>query len=347
MTSRGQRPPAFWLMVVSTASLAANLVVPLLGVIVNWLLVVVARGGDVPGEGNRAYLDVRNWYGLFPVPLPWWVFPLLAAPVLAVAIITRAPAWRWDPPLSYRSRVQRTTPRFLVGGALMVVGVQAGLIQWFDPSFTVVSPYWLGPLIALAAAAVSLGAAHQDARAASREAQGGPAARALGIVSAVVFALFWILGPLGIVVQQLLITMSSGIPVDPAARKMAELWDGALLLIVPWQLFLALGVATLALSVVLGTPARQFSPATPLAFLARTTPGIRGAHAAAIAIVSLWVISFDTDAVLADHDLAVMLSWGAAALVTHLFWRVGHNREMKEIARTGRRSSAVRKASGA
>lgn len=331
-------------MVVSTVAILLNLFVPLLAVVVNWLVYVIANGGEIPGEGYRAFRDMRNWYGLFPVPLPWWFFAVLATPLLVVAILTRRPEWRWDPPNDMRAaQLQRTTPRFLVGACVTIALVNSIVVGWFDASLSLVSPYQLGTAIALAAAGIALVTAHRDSRLEGRTAQGSPLGRALGVLSAVVYGMFWIVGPLGLVAQQLWVTLTGAAPVDPSARSVYERWNGALPAPVPWEVFMGLGIAAVVIAAATGSPTRQYAPSTPLAFLARTTPGLLGTHAFVAGFLVFGIVRYDSDAVRSERDVPVMVVWLVAALVTYVLWRVGNTRAVRGIEATGRAPRTTRK----
>ena len=266
-------------VVVSSVNLLAVQLFGLLGIVVNLTAYAVVNDGLPARPEGQQSTYIGDWIGLAVWPLPWWTIALSGVVMLAVVILSGRRERRFDPPLTRNSAVYRTTPLFLCIAALYSGLVVFCVSVFYDGLFSVASPYWIGPLLYLAAAVVAFRLWQRDQRTPVKTKAGVPprGARVAVVVSSANFALLVVVGLGAFVVSQAAYLTANGgdLPREPVRGEYGfDVWYTHLVIVPPAAFFLVSNLIALAVLLYsLNRRNRYVVAGDRSRFLLKTTPG--------------------------------------------------------------------------
>jgi hypothetical protein len=294
-TSNAAAPPksgrfAFGLLVVSTVNWIAIVGYTLVWSIVNRIIYFGAHPNGAPSHS----LDGKptDYVGLLPYPVPWWLFALGGAVMVVVAIAAFSPKNRMattkDASSQWRVRLsQGTAPGFRAWIGVLAAILMTVAVAYYDGLTSVYDPYYLGIVLCLVAALISLASWQRDApdavpaRLRSRPAiafHPSRLASALGLLVAADLIATLVFGFGGIIVNQTIYLTAHGGALPPGSRHPylagSDIWPGFMPIDLPWWIFATLSALLLVVMVVSWPAANQYGPQlSGRVFFRRASPG--------------------------------------------------------------------------
>ena len=268
--SRNQRIASI-AVVASSVNILGFVVVGLLGVALNMIAYMVSTGSAGPPHPDHERALPNDWRGHMLIQLPWWVFAVGGLIALVVVVVSWTPSRRFVPPVARATVAYRTSPLFLAFVAAFLAVSQLGVISFYDGLLSPLSPYWVGPVVLILAAVVALWRWQLDPTPQMVRPKRVTEPTIQSFVVAIVHVVNLsavILLPLAVIVVSQIVYLAAhdgSLPLSDRSAAlnnvtMAALWNGHMVVDLPWWFFALGAVILLAIVIYTWPVSHRFEP---------------------------------------------------------------------------------------